>query len=76
MFISAYHDVSIANVSKPRREAKHLPAFSADLRKLAAGLTENNIGKMLDVRSVAGAKKIGGARAGEALEWSPKQVPK
>jgi hypothetical protein len=48
-FTSAYHDVSIANVSKPRREVNLLP-FSADLRKVAADVTEKNIGKMLDMR--------------------------
>jgi hypothetical protein len=71
-FISAYHDVSIANVSKPRREFKHLLVFSADLRKVATEATENNIGKMLDIPPATGAKKIGRARAGEALKWSPK----
>lgn len=71
-FTSAYHDVSIANVSKPRREFKHLLAFIADLRKIAAAVTLNNIGKMFDIRPATGAKKIGRARAGEALNWSPK----
>jgi hypothetical protein len=71
-FISAYHDVSIANVSRPRRELRHLFVFSADLRKVATEATENNIGKMLDIRRATGAKKIGRARAGEALNWSPK----
>lgn len=66
-FTSTYHDVSIANVSKPRREFKHLLAFIADLRKLAAAVTLNNIGKMFDIRPATGAKKIGRARAGEAL---------
>lgn len=59
-------------MSKPRREIKHLLAFNADLQKVAAGVAKNNIGKMLDIRPATGAKKIGRARAGEALKWSPK----
>ena len=48
---NAYHDVSIANVSKPRRQVRHLlEALSADLCKVAAGVAENNIGEMLDIK--------------------------
>jgi hypothetical protein len=75
-YISAYHDVSIANVSKPRRELKHLLVFSADLRKVATEATENNIGKMLDIRPATGRKRSDAHGPEKPSTGALKQVPK
>lgn len=43
--ITAYHDVSIAKVSRPRQVLPGFDARSADLRKIA-GLAKNSIGEV------------------------------